>query len=136
MNKLLNWFLDKKANTTYLGISCLVVIIAYLVNINFREKSLTIALSESIFWLTVPVLIFSVINLFFKGSIFVSWAKFTKYFFIVSLAIILMTPTSTHGMDFLPIVKETVAVALAILYSVASLFLITYLSFRKEKINH
>ena len=128
----MNWLLEKKINSLYLGASFLVVVISYLVNTNFREKLLTIALSESIFWLVVPILVFSIITLATRKDTFLSWKKFTNYFFIISVIIVLITPTSTHGLDFVPLVKETVTIALASLYSVISLIIIFYKSLKKE----
>ncbi len=129
MDNVFNWFIKRKTNLIYLGTSFLIATVA---NIYTGKK---ILLSESIFWLTVPVLIFSVINLFFKGSIFVSWAKFTKYFFIVSLFIILLafTPASTYQPMLYPSDIGNPTLVLVILYSTVSLSLILYKSFKKNK---
>lgn len=127
----MNWIKEKKINIMYVVISFLTVVLAYLVNTNFRED-LPRKLSESIFWLVVPILFFSTITLVTKRSVFSIWVKMTNYFFISSVVIILLTPTSTHGLDFLPVVKETVTIALAGLYSVISLILILYKSLKKD----
>ena len=124
---------DKKAKIFYLTTSIFVIVISYIVNSNLRE-TLPRNLSESIFWLTVPVFIFSIITLFTKNTAFQLWAKITNYLYIFFIFIILLTPTSTHGLDFLPIVKETVSIALAILYSIISLILILYKSFKKDNL--
>ncbi|MDP2693239.1 MAG: hypothetical protein Q8O88_06445 [bacterium] len=128
----MNSLTDKKENIIYLIVSFLVTLISYLVNINFREKLLTIALSESIFWLVVPILVFSIVTFATKKDTFISWKKITNYFFIISVIIVLITPTSTHGLDFVPLVKETVTIVLASLYSIVSLILIFYKSLKKE----
>lgn len=128
----MNWALNHKVNLKYSLLSALIVIFAFYININFRDRSITIELSESFFWLTVPILVFSIITLFLKAEVFNSWIKFTKYYFIASVIIILITPTSSHGLDFFPIVKETVTIFLSALYSVISLFLIMSKFFKKS----
>jgi len=128
----MNLLKNKNTQVCYVLIPLLIVVISYLINTNFRGKLLTIALSESFFWLTVPILFFSIVVFSLKESTFKSWTKFTNYFFIISLVIILLTPTSTHGLDFVPLVKETVTIFLAILYSIISLVLIIYKSLKKE----
>ena len=128
----MNWLKKKKINIIYVVIFSLAAVISYLVNVNLREKLLVITLSESFFWLAAFVLFFSITTLFFKRSVFLSWVKITKYFLIISIIIILLTPTSTHGLDFFPIIKETVTIMLISLYSIISLFLIIYKSFQKQ----
>ena len=128
----MNWLKKKKINIVYVVIFSLAAVISYLVNVNLREKLLVITLSESFFWLAAFVLFFSITTLFFKRSVFLSWVKITKYFLIISIIIILLTPTSTHGLDFFPIIKETVTIMLISLYSIISLFLIIYKSFQKQ----
>ena len=127
------WIKEKKINILYLIVSFFLVVISYIVNVNLREKLLTIALSESIFWLVVPVLVFSIVTFMMKKSTFSSWAKMTNYVLIISMVIVLLTPTSTHGLDFVPIIKETVSIALAILYSVISLLLVFYQFLKSRK---
>jgi hypothetical protein len=82
--------------------------------------------------MSFSVFIFSVIAVFIKENAYIAWKKFTKYFLIFSVLVILITPTSTHGMDFFPIVKETVTFALALIYAVISLPLIIYKSFKNN----
>jgi len=120
----------KETNIKYFGFSTLVAVVAYLVNTNIVED-LPRKLSESIFWLVVPIIILSTIASVLKKDTFLSWAKLTNYYFIISIIIILLTPTSTHGLDFVPIIKETMTIALASTYSVISLLLIVYKSFKK-----
>jgi hypothetical protein len=127
----MNFLIEKKNNFVYVLSSFLFAIISYFVNVNYRED-LPRKLSESLFWLVVPIFIFSIITLITRKFIFLSWAKMTRYFFTISIIIILITPTSTHGLDFVPIVKETVTIVLASIYSVLSLFLIIYKSLKKE----
>lgn len=126
-----NGLKEKTKNIIYIVVSFLIVVSAYFVNINFKED-LPRKLSESVFWLVVPILIFSIITLMTKRSVFSIWAKMTNYFFISSVVIVLLTPTSTHGLDFFPVVKETVTIALASSYSIISLILVLYKSFKKE----
>ena len=128
----MGWIKEKKINIIYLIASFLIVVTSFVVNVNFRE-TFSRKLSESIFWLTIPILVFSIITFMIKKSVFLSWAKVTNYLFVVFVVIILLTPTSTHGLDFIPIVKETVTILLASLYSIISLFIILYKSLKKEK---
>lgn len=126
----MNWLIEKKINIIYLISSILLVLVSYLINTNFRDD-LPRKLSESIFWLVAPILIFSVLTFFIKKATFSSWKNMTNYFFIFSIIIILITPTSTYGLNFSPITKETVTIILVGLYSFISLSLILYKSFKK-----
>jgi hypothetical protein len=78
------------------------------------------------------IFILAVISVFIKENAYTSWKKFTNYFLVFAVLVILITPTSTHGMDFFPITKETVTIALSALYAVISLPLIIYKSFKKD----
>ncbi len=122
----------KKINIIYSIISLLIIVASYFINSIFFRDAFLKKFSESIFWLTVPVLCFSLITIFLKTSTFNAWRKLTNYFYLISLLIILITPTSTHGLDFVPFVKETVTILLAIIYSVVSIFLIIFKSLKKE----
>ncbi len=126
----MNWS-NKKVNILYFLSFLFVVVVMYLINDSTNTKFIK-KLSESFFWLSVPVFISSLITLFLNERVFQSWKKFTNYFLVLSVIVILITPTSTHGMDFFPIIKETVTIALATVYSVISLILIVYKSLKKE----
>lgn len=115
----------KKINIKLLFTSLLLLLITYLINVNSGVYVLK-KLSEAIFLLTIPVAFFSVVTFFVKNNVFLSWVKVTKYFLITSFVIIMIAPSSTHGLDFFPIVKETLAVFLSIVYSVSSLFVLIY----------
>lgn len=82
--------------------------------------------------LSIPALIFLLITYNLKEPTFVLWKNFSFWVIPVCLIVISFFPTYTHGMDFLPIVKGTVAIALTILYSAISLLLILYKSFKKS----
>lgn len=122
----------KKINIKFLSLFLLLLLVMYFININsgvyFLKK-----LSESIFFIIVPIVAFSVVTIFINQKVFLKWAKVTKYFFFSSLVLILITPTSSHGLDFFPVVKETIAIFLSILYSVVSLFFILYQSLKLSK---
>lgn len=128
----MNLLINKRVNIIYFVVSFLVVVMSYLVNINIREKLLIIALSESIFWLTVPILFFSIVTFLTRNSIFLIWKKVTNYFLIISIVIVLFTPTSSHGLDFFPLVKETATIVLSSIYSIISLILIIYKSLKNK----
>ncbi|HRH27135.1 MAG TPA: hypothetical protein PLZ99_03210, partial [Parcubacteria group bacterium] len=59
------------------------------------------------------------------------WKNFSIWWIPLSFVIITMFPTDTHGMDFVPIIKGTVSLLLSSLYSVISLVIILYKSFKK-----
>jgi len=84
--------------------------------------------SEAVFWITVPVLFFSLVTLFLKLDVFRNWLKFTLFFYLISLLLILMVKNSSGGMDFIPVGKESVSQLLSILYSLISLILIIFKS--------
>lgn len=130
----MNLLLNKRSNFVYLITFAVVILISYLLN-TYSGSSLVRKLSESSFWLCVPIFVFSLMTLFLNNSIFLTLRKFTNYYLIISVFVILITPTSAHGMDFLPIIKETVTITLSILYSLISLILILYRHFKSKKLN-
>ena len=84
--------------------------------------------------ISIPFFVFSIITYKLKESTFILWRNFTVWAIPISLVIISFVPTNTHGMDFLLLVKGTVILALTTLYTIISLILIIYKSFKKEKI--
>ena len=80
----------------------------------------------------IPVFVFALLNQLIKSKVFYSWRFFSFYFFLLYFVLVSTTPTSTHGLDFFPIVKWTVAVSLSVFYSLISLVLILYKSFKKD----
>ncbi len=115
---------EKQINFLYLILSLIIIIVSYIVNLNFRDKLETIALSESFFWLLVPVFVFSSINMIFKKSHISNWIMFTKYYIPICAILVVITPTSTNGMDFIPLVKETLTITFSAFYSLTSFYLI------------
>ncbi len=115
----------------YSFIFLLVIAISYYINIETNTRLLR-KLSEFTFWMSFSVFVISVISVFIKENAYLAWKKFTNYYLAFAVLVILITPTSTHGMDFFPIVKETVTVALSILYAGISLPLIVYKSFKMD----
>ncbi len=107
--------------------------LSFYININYRFYQITIELSEFVFWMSVPAFIFSVITLFVREEVARKWRKFSNYFLLASVVIILLTPNSSHGMDIYPLIKENVTIVLATLYSVISLLLILYKSFKNTR---
>lgn len=85
------------------------------------------ALASLIF---VPILFFALVSFMLeKQEIFASWIKFTAYFFIVNLLLVIVTPWY-WGDGFMNIQKETNTIGLAVLYAVISLVLISYKSYK------
>ncbi|MFZ2522945.1 MAG: hypothetical protein WAW92_01000 [Minisyncoccia bacterium] len=105
---------------------------AFIVNVEFRYYQITIDLSEFVFWMSVPAFIFSIIVLFLNENASKSWQKFTAYFMLISVAIILITPNSSHGMDIFSLTRENVTIVLASLYSIVSLILFLYKSIKNS----
>jgi hypothetical protein len=81
--------------------------------------------------ISIPLFVFSVITYKLKDEVFISWKNFSIWWIPLSFVIITMFPTDTHGMDFVPIIKGTVSLLLSSLYSVISLVIILYKSFKK-----
>lgn len=122
----------RRINLLYLLIFTILIIFSYYININYRYYQITIELSEFAFWMSVPAFLFSLITLFLREDVASFWRKFTIYFLVFSVAIILITPNSSHGMDIYPLIKENVTIVLATLYSAISLVLILHKSFKKN----
>lgn len=125
----INLFLMKKENIIYTSIFSSLLLVMYFSKFN---NDLILSLVKPLFWVMIPMFIFSLITLFLKNYVFKVWIKFTLFFLLISIILILITPTSTHGMDFLPLVKETLSLLLTGFYSIMSLIIIVYKSLRTE----
>lgn len=119
----------KKENIIYTSIFSSLLLVMYFSKFN---NDLILSLVKPLFWVMIPMFIFSLITLFLKNYVFKVWIKFTLFFLLISIILILITPTSTHGMDFLPLVKETLSLLLTGFYSIMSLIIIVYKSLRTE----
>lgn len=122
----------KNKKFIYLGFFIVVAALALYINVNYRYYQITIELSEFAFWMSVPAFVFAFITLFVRDEVASSWRKFSNYFLLASVIIILLTPNSAPGNDILPIIKENVTIVLATLYSAISLLLILYKSFKRS----
>lgn len=80
----------------------------------------------------VSVLIFSSITFKLKESTFLSWRNFSLWVIPLLIFTTFLFPRNTHGMDFFPILRGTVSIVLSLIYSIISLILIFYKSFKKE----
>lgn len=107
--------------------SLLIVVSSFILNISSQDLFWK-KFSEAVFWVTTPVLFFSLLLFFLKSYRYNSWLKFTKVFYSISLLLILFSSNSSSGIDFIPSGKEAMSQLLAILYSIISLFLIIFKS--------
>lgn len=120
----------KNKKFIYLGFFIIVAVLAFYVNGITYIKTYR-KLSEFAFWMSVQAFVFALMTLFVKEEVASAWRKFSNYFLLASVVIILLTPNSAPGNDILPIIKENVTIVLATLYSAISLLLILYKSFKK-----
>ncbi len=85
-----------------------------------------------LFFLIAPfIFIFCVITYYLDNKVFFSLRKFTNFYLIIFFFLLLITPWYT-GDEFLNLQKAHVSFLGSILYSVISLILILYKSFKKE----
>lgn len=127
----MNFFQKDKINLLYFFAFTILVLGAYFVNANVSLRT-TREISESVFWLSIPGLAFSLLCLFLNQRVFRSWSKFTLTYLSLAILIILTSPNSTHGMDIYGRTKGNATILLASLYTVISFSLIIYKSFKKE----
>lgn len=135
----MNWLSRKK-----IFITCLIIVLIHFFSkFYFNEllcggySSFCSDLGKLIMiysFIFVSIFIFSLITYKLKDKTFNSWKNFTVWFIPLSFIFISFIPTDTHGMDFVPIVKGTVIIALTILYSTISLILIIYKSLKKDNV--
>lgn len=129
---------SNKKNTVLFGsIFTIIFVLSYL--IRSADFCYWRSLCSSVFGLvfiyslvSVPFFVFSVITYKIKESTFISWRNFSIWWIPLSFVIITMFPTDTHGMDFFPVIKGTVSLLLTSLYSVISLAILVYKSFKKD----
>jgi len=78
-----------------------------------------------LFLISPVLLLFSIINLFVKGKIFLEWKRFTFIYLFIYLFIVTIFPWYI-GDGFFNIQKVHIAILLSIVYSTISLILIIY----------
>ncbi len=133
---LMNWSKNKTVIIALLGV-LLQIFSRFTVNIgiceSYASKCHDLSYLLLIYTLSfIPFFIYSLITYKLKESTFDFWKKFSILWIALSLLVITFLPTSTHGMDYFPIVKGTVILFLTIVYSITSLLLIIYKSFKKD----
>lgn len=121
----------KNKKLIYPTLFIVVSVLALYINVNYRYYQITIELSEFAFWMAVPAFVLAFLTLFLSEEVASAWRKFSNYFLLASVVIILLTPNSDPGNFIMPIIKENVTIVLATLYSAISLLLILYKSFKK-----
>lgn len=126
----MDWLNRKKKSLIYFLFFLLLVLVFYYFNSQRYLPDIRY-ISKILFWMAVPAFIFSLISVFLREEVTRSWRKFTNYFLPISIVVILLTPNSSHGMDILPLIKENVTILLVSVYSIVSLVLILYKSFKK-----
>ncbi len=139
MNSLSSWFTKKIFFYASL-LGCIIFLVSIFVDITVPvdvcyggefcgdvSELLTIY-----FLIFIPVLFFSLVTFKISNRFFSIWKNFSVFAVPITIIVISIFPTFTHGMDFFPIIKSTVALALAVLYSIISLILIIYKYFKKE----
>jgi len=85
-----------------------------------------------VFFLFIPLFIFSLITYKMREGIFESWWKFARIWIPLSMLAILVAPSYTHNWIF-PITKGTVAVTLSVLFVIISLVLIIWQSVKERR---
>lgn len=82
--------------------------------------------------ISIPFILFSIITYKLRQQAFDSWRNFSIIWIPLSFLVISFFPTETHGMDFFPVIKGTVSLFLASVYSIISLLIILFKSFKKN----
>lgn len=138
MNKIIEWF----SKEIILLLSIVFVFIFYYFynnqaynhfcdgNYTYQNCAKVVNLIKLFLLITPSILFFSLINFFLSKKVFYSWKKFTFYYILLYLIIILITPWYL-GDGFFNIQKFHISYLGAIIYSIISLILITYKSFKK-----
>jgi hypothetical protein len=86
------------------------------------------------FIFSIPLIIISILLLFLKDQIFVSWSRLAIFFLPIAIIIIAITPSTSGSIS--PIEKEPVTLLLAAFFLIVSIILITIKSLKlrsKEK---
>lgn len=133
--------INKKKYILYVSIlsSALVFFLNYLsknysdscINIGIYSNETLCTLFGLFLLISVPITVFSVINLFVSESTFLSWVKFTKIYILFYVILVGVFPWR-FGDAFLGTEKDQVALYLSSIYFFISLILIIYKSSQKE----
>ncbi len=133
----MNWFTKKKVFYITIGTSLIQIVSRYSVNLgicnNYASRctdfSSLIVIYSFIF---LSAFIFSLLTYKLNERIFVSWRNFSLFFISISFIVITFIPTNSIGFDIFPVTKGSVILFLTIAYSIISLLLILYKSFKKD----
>ncbi len=139
MNKFMEWFTRKKFLISALVLS--IVFVFFYTNSAYYSFCDGNYLNEScgslvkfiklLFYVFPAIFLFSVISFFVSDKAFFSWRKFTVVFFLIYLAILIVTPWYL-GDAFLNLQKAHISYLGLFVYSLISLILIVYKSLKKE----
>ena len=84
-----------------------------------------------VFFLFIPLFIFSLITYKMREGIFESWWKFARIWIPLSMLAVIISPS--YGNWMIPIEKGTVAFALSVLFVIISLVLIIWQSVKERR---
>ncbi len=133
MNILLNWFTRKKM----VSFSIFFVFVYLLSYFNrllklpyfYREFCCIDDRVLNLFFIFIPIFVFTIIFVNFNDTKFLSWKKITLIYLIIFIFLYFIAPTKGDG--FIWLQRETVSFLGTILYSIISFGLILYKSFKK-----
>lgn len=130
MNKIVSWFTKKRILVTSLLLSILIYPAMYIAD---KSSSFMVEhIYETITYLLlifVPIFVVSILILFLKESVFISWKKFTFIYLFIYLSLVIFSPLRC---DYIPICKETMFMFFVPTYLVISIFLIIFKSIKKQ----
>ncbi len=119
----------KKQQAIVSGISIVGIIIAYILNFFYRNSHLSRGVykivAEPLFYMSVSLFVVSLIVYFVREEIFHSWIKFTYYWILISIFLVLIIPGGGGNGAFPSLIDaESISILMSGLYFIISLILV------------
>ncbi len=126
----MHWLKNKKQQIIIFLLCFILIFLTYFVNKDFSFY-IDRDFSEIVFWVLIPITIFSFIFIFIKSKIWILWFKFSFIFSLISFFMIIFSPTDDG--DFFISTQSLFIILYNVLYSLISLGIIIYHSFKKSE---
>ena len=133
MNKIIEWFTKKNVLVSSIVFLFLYIVSYYnkiLMLPNFYRDFCCIDDRKlNLFFIFLPIFIFTIIFINLNKRTFSSWKKFTLIYLVFYIIIYFLVPTQANG--YLWFQRETISFVGSIIYSLISLILIIFKSLKK-----
>ncbi len=124
----MNWLKNKKNQILFFLVSFLLLVLLYNIN-TYHLEDLNQSFYDAFFVILIPNTIFSFVNIFIKNIVWKYWLKINIVLSVIGFILIFL---SSPDPEFSITLRGVLAIFYWILYSLISLGIIIYQSFKKN----